>query len=503
MADGKKMNFSLRATTLAASCCLLFVLYLFGAAESAKGSANWNQWGHDASRSSYTNARGPIWPTIVSDWTANCTCVFGPVVSEVRLPGTQFPQNAIFSSSHVSSTVHGHGSDGQPLPGNWPADLVPGSHALYDGPGFPVVGRQNGEPVIFTATRGAYSSDLRPPIPASVYALTLDGRPAPGAWPWSMPAIKIRSYPTLASQSSRGRTKQILYVATSKENDVGGRLYALNIDGTPLGEGWPAAIGYPTGYQNGPAVSSTGSVYIAATVDEDRSFVPTLHGFRSDGNRKPGWPYRFEGKAPYFFSHSGPAVGRDGSVYVAGWEIRDGDSGDYDNTVSTLYAFRPNGTLKRGWPIQVDGDVTTTPAVWRNGTVFFSVRLRTSARNHKGRIYAFDRNGKAKPGWPLRFQFDGPNPLGPDISGLALDRRGNIYFGYGRDLYGYRTVGTRRPTPLPGWPVTVAGENVLSSSHPALADDGTLYINTTYMDDSGGFPSYFTQIHTIRSGSRP
>lgn len=81
-----------------------------------------------------------------------------------------------------------------------------------------------------------------------------------------------------------------------------------------------------------------------------------LHALRYDGTELPGFPICIDQVIS-----SSPAVGDiDGDGRP---EIVVGTGGFWPNAAHVVYAFRCNGSLLPGWPVAVDGEVATAPAL--------------------------------------------------------------------------------------------------------------------------------------------
>ncbi|MDB4794680.1 PQQ-binding-like beta-propeller repeat protein [bacterium] len=156
---------------------------------------------------------------------------------------------------------------------------------------------------------------------------------------------------------------------------------------------------------------------------------------------KPGdliWEFQTEGEVL-----SSPAIGRDGTVYV----------GSYDRKV---YAINPNGTKK--WEFNGMGLITSSPAIGADGTIYVG--------SSDGNIYALNRGGTKK--WKFLEGFPGWVRSSP-----AIGADGTIYAGKGHDLfpffYALNPDGTKK------WKY-ITGDKVLSS--PAIGADGTIYVGS-------------------------
>jgi outer membrane protein assembly factor BamB len=161
-----------------------------------------------------------------------------------------------------------------------------------------------------------------------------------------------------------------------------GGLAALTPDGEGL-PGWPIRIDNPYGY----GVAPTGAVLVwwrdHPTEEICNEGGSTVYlSVAEDGGVPPGWPQVVAGPA------SSPAFGSDGTIYVT-------DAADH------LYAFEPDGAIPSGWPVTIRATTGTCfgppdPAVGPDGTIY----VATGGRAPAGALVALDPDGRPRAGWP-------------------------------------------------------------------------------------------------------
>jgi len=185
--------------------------------------------------------------------------------------------------------------------------------------------------------------------------------------------------------------------------------------------------GFTTGDRilSSPAVGADGTVYLA-------SYDNNIYALNADGSLK--WTFATEG-----WTYSSPAVGADGTVYV----------GSTDNK---FYAIKPDGSLK--WSYLTGDRVVSSPAIAADGTVYVG--------GNDCNFYAFEPDGDVKWSYPGGAEFKHSSPA------IAAD--GTIYAGcFDYKLYAFWPSGSLR------WTYPTAGELV---STPAIAADGTIYVGS-------------------------
>jgi outer membrane protein assembly factor BamB len=177
-------------------------------------------------------------------------------------------------------------------------------------------------------------------------------------------------------------------------------------------------------------------------------------------------------------NYGGAAIGRDGTVYMG-------------TLFGEFLAIRPNGTIK--WRITVPGTVEAAPAILLDGRIAFV--------NSAGTIHVVGPDGSHS--WHFETHV---SCLCPDPS-PAIGGDGTIYVGWFETVYAFHPDGSIRWTfdtagKRIGGPIAVAPDGVvyLPAQHlfalnpdgtllwesadqfgpggsPAIADDGTIYVN--------------------------
>ncbi|MBU1628222.1 PQQ-binding-like beta-propeller repeat protein [bacterium] len=140
-----------------------------------------------------------------------------------------------------------------------------------------------------------------------------------------------------------------------------------------------------------------------------------------------------------------PLLSYDGTIYVGA-----GDSSDYYNIESYLFAVNPDGTEK--WKFKSKGDVTGAPAIGEDGTIYFNSTERF--------LYALNPDGTLK--WHFRTE-------AAPSSSPAVDDDEAIYIGtQSHYFYAVNPDGTLK------WKFYAEEEKVGSA---VIADDGSIYLN--------------------------
>jgi outer membrane protein assembly factor BamB len=211
----------------------------------------------------------------------------------------------------------------------------------------------------------------------------------------------------------------------------GDALYAIGADGVqkwrlPVGRG--VTIG-------GPAIGRDGTVYVCGVGGSVHAVTP---------NGRVAWEFKTRAKA---WMRCSPAVAVDGTVYVY--------------ATGVLYAIRPDGSEK--WTVETRGGAAqSTPAIAKDGTVY--VRFG-------GELCAIDPTGREK--WRSML---GAVPPGSGYEGSfavpAVGGDGTVYIdGFQRRmiLCAIDPAGKRK------W--SLPGHGGVASS-PAIGADGTIYFGT-------------------------
>jgi len=217
-----------------------------------------------------------------------------------------------------------------------------------------------------------------------------------------------------------------------------------------------------------PAIAEDGTIYVGC--------YDGLYALGPDGNR------RWFRSMPRVTS---PVVGSDGTIYVCDGEgyywrslsaltpqgmlrwscdhvgLEFAPALDTDGTIyaaarDSLFAFRPDGTIK--WIAQLSSEAASGPTVAADGTIYvgyYVSRWDTSA------IYAFDPDGTEK--WHLAIYSEPRNHLS---LGLAVAQDGSVrYSGYGR-------IGCVNPDGSARWTTTL---HYMAAEQPSIDPSGITY----------------------------
>ena len=244
-------------------------------------------------------------------------------------------------------------------------------------------------------------------------------------------------------------------------------VYAVNPDGT---QKWKLTLGKTV--HSSVALDQESNLYfIVGDANNPDSMDAALYSLDSLGNFR--WELDSIGwMAPIPNTAFTPAIAGDGTIYV--------------NGRNSLYAVRPNGTVKWKYDFPlidnvfgsgrrlVAGSHRSAPTVAKDGTIY----LNTMRGGHEGGpqveggVYAFDPDGNLK--WRTY-----------DIGGTAapvIDNDGTIYSAIGG--YGATTDTGNAPRLLAIYPDGTrkwAMETQLwCEASPSIGADGTLYIGTTH-----------------------
>jgi outer membrane protein assembly factor BamB len=207
---------------------------------------------------------------------------------------------------------------------------------------------------------------------------------------------------------------------------VDGMFYSVNPDGT---QKWSRALG-KRGLSSA-AIGSDGTIYVASAEGKLLAISPA---------GKTQWAFEAPGRLPSvpdegIWSSTGPpAVGKDGTVYVAGLAFG-----------RRLFAVAPGG--KSRWSVRMeDCNIFQTPVIADDGAIYLD-----------GCVVKPD--GTKRP-FPAR---------GLIYSSLAIGRDGTVYAGGAFGLKAFRADGTKK------WELSVEAMSALS---PAVGADGTVYYAT-------------------------
>jgi outer membrane protein assembly factor BamB len=185
-----------------------------------------------------------------------------------------------------------------------------------------------------------------------------------------------------------------------------------------------------------PAIAEDGTVYFGTMLSSCK-----IYAVYPNGTEK--WSYSTENVIT-----SDPAIGNDGTVYIG--------SQDY-----YLYALWPNGTLR--WRFYTGDYIMGPPSIANDGTIYIA--------SWDDYLYAlYTTNGTMK--W--RQSIGVGAAVNPSI---ASD--GTIYIGY-NDLYAIYPNGTRR------WTFDLGSQRHIQGSSPAISANGIIYVGVEIGESAGG-----------------
>lgn len=257
---------------------------------------------------------------------------------------------------------------------------------------------------------------------------------------------------------------------------------ALDVTGH-VKPGWSFAA--PPGSDYGSlVVAPDGSVYL-----EERG-VPAVgnvvHRLDAAGREMPGWPFSIPSELA---CPAGPPFNTDDPRTAAAddpcYPVRIAVASDGTAYLQTrppvrgqLLAIDGAGTVKAGWPIDLEG-YDWADAVVADGGVYIdrrplgppSVNSIGGFVDDRAQLMAFGLDGTGGPGWPV--------PV-PEIRGYLPGSHGNVVVWSVEDDLGELCSNPRRTVftilgpdgkHLPGWPRGSTG----NASAPVVGDDGTVY----------------------------
>jgi outer membrane protein assembly factor BamB len=207
-----------------------------------------------------------------------------------------------------------------------------------------------------------------------------------------------------------------------------GNIYALDPAGVEL---WRARLGQVSGV---PALSAEGVIYLGVASPVEQMF----YALNRDGTVV--WSYHLES----FIVEGSPAVGPDGTIYVAATNPQTGGG--------SMVALGADGTER--WRYDAASRLPFSPALGLDGTLY------VGARN--GSLYALHPDGSLK--WQT--------PLGAVTSSVALGADGTIYLGSASD---YQALNPTDGAQL--WTFTpVDGQ---AETTPAVGSGGRIYLTAS------------------------
>jgi len=286
-------------------------------------------------------------------------------------------------------------------------------------------------------TSGAYNTSPVIADDGTIYFLGKDSFYAvnpDGTLKWQQQTVKAaevwQNFPAIGGDGT-------IYIGDSQRV-----LYALNPLNGSIRWQYPTGAGILTKLL--PVIGSDGTIYFG-TADKG------LFAINSDGTLK--WQYSSipEIKAT-------PAVGNDGIIYAGGYNS--------DRTVATFFALTPSGTLKWRYDIQGVQNFFGIPvSIGSDGTIYYGKFRLSSSNLYK--LYAMNSDGNLK--WTTDITQN--TALYPSI---AIGADGTVYSqnsGNNNNFQAINSVdGTMR------WQANVGGIGTNTTSAPAIAPDGIIYV---------------------------
>ncbi len=261
-----------------------------------------------------------------------------------------------------------------------------------------------------------------------LYSFNPDGR-TNGIWEVS--SDYIVSSPVLTSND------QVLVL-----NDAGDLLLISSLGTTQAA--WNAG----TGTYSTPAIGADGTIYVP-------SLDKNLYAFNPDGTTQRTWT------ASKSFDYSSVAIGTNGVLYV-------GDTGGF------LYGFDVNGATQHAW--RADGAIYSSPALGADGTIYVASNYGTNYPSVDPNFYAFNANGTTAIVWRLD-NGDG-NARVQASPAIGLD--GTVYIGSYDQAAFFALPGTGGKLMNSPWPKY--GQNMFNSSALLRAPTNTTASQWDYDD---------------------
>jgi outer membrane protein assembly factor BamB len=201
-----------------------------------------------------------------------------------------------------------------------------------------------------------------------------------------------------------------------------------------------------------PVIGPDGTIYVTG---ED-GYNCYLYAVAPEGSLK--WKVFISGADTEL--HATPAVGSDGTIYVAA---------RYSSSEAYIYAFNPDGTLKWKYLVSDSFPSGTAVTIGPDGTIYVP---------SSGGMYALNPDGT------LKWKYSTSNT----VYTAAVDSNGNVYFGcYDGYFYALKPDGTLKWK----YDVSTVGEYIWEA--PVIGPDGTIYA-----PDNGGYLWAFNPDGTVK-----
>ncbi|MFH0730777.1 MAG: PQQ-binding-like beta-propeller repeat protein [Pseudomonadota bacterium] len=280
-------------------------------------------------------------------------------------------------------------------------------------------------------TSGDKRDSIPPSVPSTIHATQISAGSVSISWPAASDNVGVTGYnifkngtylasvsPPSLTETGLSASAQYCYTVSAfdAQGNESAKSTAACIDKTPGTVLWKFETG--GAIESAPAISKDGILYVA-------SGDGCLYALHPDGTLK--WKHDTEAA---LFSHSSPAIGPDGTIYLG--------------STAYLHAINPDGSTKWKYP----ANFYSTPAVGLDGTVYVGDRIQM--------FYAINPDGSLK--WSHVTS-------GSSLYPPAIAPEGTIYAPWG-DLYAVNRDGSVKWSSSPGG----------YHATPAISDKGTIYV---------------------------
>ena len=249
----------------------------------------------------------------------------------------------------------------------------------------------------------------------------------------------------------------------------GQSLYVFHDDGIPV-TGFPVYLGFVIHH----------AVHTPAVADLDNDGVmdivmagqrSELYVFNNDGTLKTGWPQEMDDDDGAASSPAVADLDGDGDLEIVIGTYKDLNGNNPEIDDARVYIFHHDGTRFTGWPVyDVDSyGVNSTPAI---GDIDNDgdLEIIVCGRDNS-KIWAWHTDGTVVTGFPVNI--GGLCESSPTLADIDDDGDLEIFIPSGATVYGYH----HDATAITGWPQSMSGGNERSSASIGDLDgDGDLEI---------------------------
>ena len=313
--------------------------------------------------------------------------------------------------------------------------------------------------------------------------ITVDRSPHVG-WHKNLPYYNEASSPIYADLDNNGSVE--IALCTKSDDTSQGVVHLWNANGSYV-SGWSKTVGSPI--NSSPAIGDIDGdgdkEIIAAAYDPEYLDSPGIRqhifAWHHNGAAVSGWPktndYPSEWSSPVLADLNG-----DGKLDI----IVCGTKGNN----ARIYAYKGDGTVIPGWPIDANGKFESTPAV---GDIDGDgqVEIIAITGGTEAKAYAWRKNGITVSGWPRQLDGYGSQKSSPALGDIDLDGKNEVVIGITDEYGGAGQLGKvyvldDNGANLLGWPKYIGSEYVESS--PCLADldnngDIEIVVGSSYDQD--------------------